>query len=1365
MHLLVQLVLCVALLLGLTTARYHDKTRFDRSINYGHHAPRIVDQKPRIFTDPESHYTAYKDAALSICYLEKTRNNELDDSKLWRDVVQNNRKTLHTSTHYLTKIEAWRLAGGRIVDFCKGMKMVPLIERKPVIIEQDPFFNELPGDENDVFEKRISDVVLNPLKVRARRHAILEEQHKHLQADQQRKKREARGNYRGQTQSQYMNFDGKNEGKAEAEATRHSSHAIVGGSSGMGQAQSMSSGSDGCEDCYRLPGSIQSSMLGPNRGVASGGQPGTYPSGSIPGANTALNPGTIVYPGFTPGTVTTGSGGTNYPNGGVSGSNIPSTGSQVGRIIPGSQTTPGHSIPSTQQSGAGPNVQVPGGSYPSGTLPGTQGSSSSGSDMRGVGKYPGTQTGNYYPHTPSGPQVPQPGTYLQSPIPGGQTTVGQSSGPANQIPSGTSIPSPQMQPQPAVPGSQVGGVQGILGPGGVMYYPSQPQWPVGYPSGPQIAGSTPQTQSRGAVVSGGTVYPQITGSVPLPQGSPQYPQNTQTLPNSGSQISQGTYPPGIPSLGLPTNQINGGLQPATQSGIGVSGTQGSGTYLQPGFPYIPGTPSGGATQGSGAYFPNGQYGGGSVPGSSPYVPGIQTGQGFPGVGVPSRPGEYTPQLTPGSPSGTFQPQNPNGITYPPPGTFPGVIGPGQPNTGYIPSLGQGGVGQQPGLNLMPGRGIPGVLTPGSTTAPGSQPTQPYGTNFPSPQIPGINTPETGVQPGGAGVTTYPNINPSQVPGTGTTGTGMQSGSTGGASKPVARGDIPGTSTYPGTQTGGNSGPYPPPPPNQVTQSGGASSFPGSNVVPGQYPGSLQYPSGGSSLIPGQGSTPGIIPGTAGNGVTTAGQYPGGLQYPSSGTGLVPGQGSSTGAVSGVAGTSITVGQYPGGQQYPGGGARLIPGQASGTISGAIGTGIEAGQYPSGGVATVPGQTSATGVGNGVGGGEITATSQQSGGPPGGDDGADSQALSSVKQGEGGTQASASAEGRHGTGSATSQVSGTYTGTGSFSAQAGTSDNNKSAQTQVSGGKEGARSSAQGSGGLGRSQVQVELDSDTGATSTSAQSGGWQHGTSSKVEASGQGGLADAQANGEGQTSSQAQIGFQPYRSRGDEKPNTDRRDKPFRGGGTASAQSGTYRGQSQTQLQGSFHYGITYTGASQASSGSGAAALRKPFNFTTPDEFKPFKLDDHSEASKKANKAKSVPKEQLRDSSSRRQRLPAPPTRQEVRVVTDGDHEVSVKQRDFPATRKPPASETRSLEHVGGIVKPPGSEYVSVTNSVAGKIDSEGREKDQADEEAGTKKYEHRYFTKSSTCGYFTFSCNVVYGSNGRRKICKPKLPDASSKC
>uniref|UniRef100_A0A182LWJ6 Uncharacterized protein n=1 Tax=Anopheles culicifacies TaxID=139723 RepID=A0A182LWJ6_9DIPT len=59
------------------------------------------------------------------------------------------------------------------------------------------------------------------------------------------------GNIRGkgQTQSQYLHFGNSQDGKAEAEATQHSSRAVVVGSNGMGQAQSQSLGGD-CSTCY-----------------------------------------------------------------------------------------------------------------------------------------------------------------------------------------------------------------------------------------------------------------------------------------------------------------------------------------------------------------------------------------------------------------------------------------------------------------------------------------------------------------------------------------------------------------------------------------------------------------------------------------------------------------------------------------------------------------------------------------------------------------------------------------------------------------------------------------------------------------------------------------------------------------------------------------------------------------------------------------------------------------------------------------------------------------------------------------------------------------------------------------------------------
>lgn len=66
--------------------------------------------------------------------------------------------------------------------------------------------------------------------------------------------------------------------------------------------------------------------------------------------------------------------------------------------------------------------------------------------------------------------------------------------------------------------------------------------------------------------------------------------------------------------------------------------------------------------------------------------------------------------------------------------------------------------------------------------------------------------------------------------------------------------------------------------------------------------------------------------------------------------------------------------------------------------------------------------------------------------------------------------------------------------------------------------------------------------------------------------------------------------------------------------------------------------------------------------------------------------------------------------------------------------------------------------YVTVTKSISGSLDN------SQSPSTDDKKFASTYYTKSSTCGYFTFSCNVVYGSNGRSKICRPKAP-SNGKC
>jgi hypothetical protein len=73
-----------------------------------------------------------------------------------------------------------------------------------------------------------------------------------------------------------------------------------------------------------------------------------------------------------------------------------------------------------------------------------------------------------------------------------------------------------------------------------------------------------------------------------------------------------------------------------------------------------------------------------------------------------------------------------------------------------------------------------------------------------------------------------------------------------------------------------------------------------------------------------------------------------------------------------------------------------------------------------------------------------------------------------------TLASSSAQGLYGDAKALTQVSGSYKGTGSFSAQAQTSDKNRGAQSQVLGSSDGATSAGQAHGGAGQSQAEVKV---------------------------------------------------------------------------------------------------------------------------------------------------------------------------------------------------------------------------------------------------------------------------------------------------
>ncbi|XP_050683834.1 probable cyclin-dependent serine/threonine-protein kinase DDB_G0292550 isoform X1 [Leptidea sinapis] len=195
------------------------------------------------------------------------------------------------------------------------------------------------------------------------------------------------------------------------------------------------------------------------------------------------------------------------------------------------------------------------------------------------------------------------------------------------------------------------------------------------------------------------------------------------------------------------------------------------------------------------------------------------------------------------------------------------------------------------------------------------------------------------------------------------------------------------------------------------------------------------------------------------------------------------------------------------------------------------------------------------------------------------DGDGSQAEAVVSQAANGTTASASSKGGNEKERAQTHVQGTYTGSGSFQAQAQIAGDNKEAESEVSGSKKGASSSATGSGRNNKSQANVQLGSETGSVQTQSQSSGAMHSSNSQVQGSVKGGTADAQARGPGSTSSQAQIGFTPFK---DGDKSHDLQKSPFVGGGMASAQSSGRTGQSQSQLHGTFKYGISYNGAAQS---------------------------------------------------------------------------------------------------------------------------------------------------------------------------------------
>nr|XP_026498030.1 collagen alpha-2(I) chain isoform X3 [Vanessa tameamea] len=705
---------------------------------------------------------------------------------------------------------------------------------------------------------------------------------------------------------------------------------------------------------------------------------------------------------------------------------------------------------------------------------------------------------------------------------------------------------------------------------------------------------------------------------------------------------------------------NGANEKSNAPSIDSNGFRPSGSHAGG---YIPNI-NAGTNRGPGVdnYNPNQGHRQGDIP-TSP-------GNSVPQVGT-YRPGQTPNQITQGESNNpkqvdsNFTPSVGNGVSG---GTYPAVrttgnpvgFGTGQSGTPNINWPIASGPYQVPGGNVyccvIPNNGITGNMYPNNFEAVKGTPTIPYGTNMPEVSG-GTNVPGGQYKPGGH-----------YIPGTtGSTTVPGQFllGNTGG---PLAPGSQYGVNTYPSgqyipTNTGNNIGM---PGGQYVPGSTGDASVPrnqygpgGTSVPGGQYsqgrssgpsvPGGQYGPGGssGSTVPRGQygpgGSSGSTVPGQYGPGGSSDPSAPGGQYGPGGSSGsTVPG--GQYGPI-GESGNTMPGGQYgpsgsrgssvPGGQYIPTdtrGTGQYIPGNqyVPGATGNAGNTLIPGGHYATGGTVSPGGQY---GKGNAYPGSGMNQSKTPQGfynqGVPTGPntdyngvpqnyldpntvaaDGDDSEAEANVAQNINGTTASASSKGGNDKGRAQTSVQGTYTGSGSFQAQAQITGENKEAQSEVSGGKKGASSSASGSGKNNKSQANVQLGSETGSVQTQSQSNGVMHSSNSQVQGSVKGGMADAQARGPGSTSSQAQIGFTPYKD--EDKSRHDLQRIPFTGGGMASAQSSGRTGQSQSQLHGTFKYGITYNGAAQS-----GASLDKDAVFPNRLSFE--KIDVFDEKEKNIN--------------------------------------------------------------------------------------------------------------------------------------------------
>ncbi|CAK1588814.1 unnamed protein product [Parnassius mnemosyne] len=845
---------------------------------------------------------------------------------------------------------------------------------------------------------------------------------------------------------------------------------------------------------------------------------------------------------------------------------------------------------------------------------------------RGTSYYQGgpTSTGNY-----------GGGNYETRPAvgPGGGNIYGSSHQPVS---GGSFVPG---QVGTAGGGSYVPGQDGMTNTG-ANYRPALVDIPAGHAGygtvhsgGPSDGRTYIPNQDRLGTVGTFQPGPEVVSGAPLNIGTGRGigPSVGRYAPGAGTSI--GSYNPGQINLparssfglgGVPDSSVNYGQSPGggpgSASDYGQGGGRGSSSN------YGQGSRPGGSVN-------YGQSPGGGPGSASGYGQGIGPGSGS-GFGQSSGPGSgsgYGQGSGPGS--SVNYGQSPGGG----PGSASGYEQGGRPGSGSGfgqtsgPGSGNGyGQGSGPGSSVNYGQSPGGA--PGSTSGYGQGGGPGSGSGFGQSSGPGSGSgygqgsgPGSSVNYGqslGGGPGSASGYGQGGGPGSGSgfgQSSGPGSGSNFGQSGPpsssggVGQGGGPGNSGSYGQSPSGGLGSA-----TDFGQGGGpgsGSSYRQSGVPSGSQIGG---PSSGSSF--GQGAGPGTIgsygqsqgigPGHAtgigdrgyglgpGSGSANIGNYaPGQNAGPSGGVGnLSPGQGSNLGGGSGYspvqgseprgdgvygpsqAGIGVTGNRGPNQGNGLGDGVNYGPGVSLGEGSrmnnGQPLYGTETNRYGgnvpvgSGYDQRFPGQS------NGYNGVAQNLTD-----PNTLADGDDSEAEASVSQAVNGTTASASSRGGNDKGRAQTHVQGTYTGSGSFSAQALITGENKEAESEVTGGRKGASSSAQGSGRNNKSQANVQLGSETGSVQTQSLTNGAYHSSNSQVQGSIKGGMADAQARGPGSTSSQAQIGFTPYKD-GDKAH--DLQKIPFVGGGVASAQSSGRTGQSQSQLHGTFKYGISYNGAAQA---------------------------------------------------------------------------------------------------------------------------------------------------------------------------------------